>query len=186
MRIEYAATIDDFVEAEMCQFSHSAVGKKWKAQGLILAPVLFALMFFILSGSNMERLIGATIAGVLYCIIYLMRFESTLRKRVRKFKLEQWGTDAPSLISIDANEDRLLYRCNDFETQFPWTQVSQAIDNGKGIELLIKKSELILIPASAFQDEENRAIWLRFCQDAVHAYRADAIEKPQFQDGSCT
>ena len=165
MKIQYESTIEEAVEAQFRLLKTSKVAKKWMLQGLIWAPLLFFGFYFGIPDEKNIKLIFASIAGIVFIIIYLSNYEKNIQKRIRKVLVEQIGHDEPVQSEYEFSQDALIFRKLGTEIRFVWDSVQEIVENDEDIEFKIAKGGIAVIPKRIFTSIEQKEEWLRFARN---------------------
>ena len=164
MKIQFESTIDEVVDAQIRLFKKSKSAKRWKLQGLILAPLLFIGFYFGIPDEQNIKLIFAFLASIIFIAIYLGTYKKTIKKRTKKLIIEQLGTDNPIPSEYEFNEEALIFRKMGTEIKINWNSIKKINENDKDIEFLIDKGDIAIIPNRIFASAKQKEKWLKFAK----------------------
>ncbi|HKQ03831.1 MAG TPA: YcxB family protein [Blastocatellia bacterium] len=105
MIVEFNATLDDLVDVTMRSLARSKLLRPWNWKGLLTTVLLAGLPWFaIMQGSLGRRLFVGVAVAIIAAAIYLLTYESTVEKRVRKLCLKLVGEDKPFRVEVELAE----------------------------------------------------------------------------------
>ena len=156
MIIHYESTIDEAVDTQIRLLKTSGVAKQWKLQGLIWAPILFFGFYFGIPDEKNIKLFFAFFVSILFLVIYFAIYKKSLKKKIRKFLIEQLGTDEPIPSEFEFTEENLIFRRLGTEIRFEWDKIEELIENDNDIEVRIAKGGIAVIPNRIFSGTEQR------------------------------
>lgn len=165
MKIKYESTIDEAVDAQFRLFRNSKIISKWKMEGLIFAPLIFAIFYFGLPDTKTVKLIFAIGSSLLFIAIYLGIYKTIFRKRVKKLLIEQLGTDKPMSCEYELDDTGLVFRRVGMELKFQWSNLTEINDSVGEVELIFGKMGIAIIPKRIFESEYQKNEWLRYINE---------------------
>lgn len=165
MKIEYEATIDEGVDAQWRLMEHLNTVRKWKWQGLIFTPIVFALLYYAIPDTQGVKLVFATGSSLLYIAVYLGTYKRTMRKRMRKLLVEMFGSDTSYPCEYEFEEDGLAARIHGTEIKFQWSSFTEIIETDRDLELVVGKNGIAVLPRRAFQSEQQENEWLNYVRE---------------------
>jgi len=168
MKIKYDSTIDEAVNVQLRSCELSKTARKWKWEGLIFAPLLFVGFYFGFPEEKTVKLVYATMASILFIVLYLCRYKKTLRKKIRKLVLEKLGTDKPIPSEFEFNEDGLIFRQSGTEIQLQWNTVKKISEDDKVLEFIINNGGIAIIPKRIFENEQQKNEWLTYAKQRTN------------------
>jgi hypothetical protein len=169
MKIEYKSTIDDAVEPHMRLALSSRIVRKWMLYGLIWVPVIFFGFLFFLPDRAIVRIICGSGASLVFIIFWLMRYKKHYANRIRKYVVEQSGTDKSIKCEYELTNEYLIFRKMGAETRFNWDIVKELKENVHDIEIRMEPSGIAIIPHRIFKDQIQREEWINFVKDKIEA-----------------
>ena len=167
MKIQYKSTIDEAVDAQMRLLKTSGVAKRWKLQGLFWTPILFFGFYFGIPDEKNVKLIFAFFVSITFIVIYFATYKKSLKKKIRKFLIEQLGTEEPVHSEYEFTEGNLIFRKLGNEIRFKWDKVEKIIENENDIEVRIANGGIAVIPNRIFSEAEQRNEWLNFIKNKI-------------------
>jgi hypothetical protein len=167
MKIQYESTIDEAVDTQIRLLKTSSVAKRWKLQGLIWAPILFFVFYFGIPDEKIVKLVFGFFTGIIFVIIYFATYKKTIKKRTRKFLVEQLGTEEPISSEYEFTDENLIFRKLGTEIRFEWDKVEKLIENKNDIEVRIYKGGIAVIPNRIFSGTEQRDELLNFIKNKI-------------------
>lgn len=168
MKIKYESTIDEAVTAQLRFISLSKTLRRTKWGGLLYVPIIFILVYFIISGEMVEKITSAVLTSVLFILIYLALYKQAIKKKTRKLLIESFGTDKPVPSEYEFVEDGLIFRKLGTEIKFQWNKVKEINENEKMVEFIIENNGLALIPKRIFENEQQKNEWLNYAKQRTN------------------
>ena len=165
MRIQYESTIAEAADAQIRLFEKAKTAKKWKLQGLIIAPFVSVLTYYIIPDEQNVKLCFAVFAGITFIIVYFVGHKKSIRKRTEKLLSEHLGSDQPYPVEYELDEESLIFRRMGTELRFDWNGVKEINEGDKDIEFVIDKGGIAIIPNRAFANPQERQEWLDFVKN---------------------
>lgn len=164
MKIKFESTIDESVDAHFRSMELSKIAKKWKWDGLIIAPILFAGFYFCLPDTIAIKLIFATGSSMLFIAFYLGGYKKFTKKRIKKLLIENFGTDKPLPCEYEFEEEGLIFRRMGTDIKFQWSKVTKINETDKDFELIIGKTGIAVMPKRIFENEQQKNDWIAFAK----------------------
>ncbi len=169
MKIQYESTIDEAVDSQIRLLKSSGVAKRLKLQGLIWAPLLFTGFYLGIPDEKNVKLFFAFFVSILFILVYFATYKKSTNKRIRKFLIEQLGTEDPVSSEYEFTEEHLIFRKLGTEIRFEWNSVEKLIENENDIEIRISKGGIAVIPNRIFSEIEPKDKWLNFIKSKINS-----------------
>lgn len=139
IRIEFDATLDEFVDVHMRQVRRSKMSKRWRLRSMISGGVvgsgLAAVVLDGLSGRpHGNGMVAAVLFGGLVGSMSGPLYDRTLASRVRQMVSEQYGV-LPRRCEIELRPTSLWVRQDGVEMALDWTTAEAVEDTADGVEV---------------------------------------------------
>ncbi len=168
MKVEFDATLDDFVDLNMRVRKRSRALRRsnWK-----MATVFALLMGFMgftqgagpLLANVLTGCRDAAIAGVAF-ILLLSALRPWEKWRIRKFYREQLATDGPIKIEVEISDSGVLVKQHGAQITYGWKSINSVEDSGDAIEIW-KAGGPIVVRNRAFNSPGTRIEFLELCRN---------------------
>lgn len=165
MKIKFESTIDEAVDVQLRLIELSKTAKKWKWEGLLFVPIIFAGFYFCLPNTIAIKLILSMVSSLLFIVIYLGSYKKLTRTRIKKLLIENFGTDKPLPCEYEFEEEGLIFRRMGTDLKFQWCKVTKINETEKDLELIIGKTGIAVIPKRIFENEQQKNEWVAFAKE---------------------
>ena len=165
MVIQFDSTIDEAVDVEIRLARQSNSFRRWKRAGFIWAPLLFLGFYFGVPDTPTAKLVFATLASLAFILIYPRSYDRILRRRIRKYLVEQLGTDKPIPCEYEFSEEGLTFRKMGVEIKLQWNTVKQINENDEDIEILTHTGGIAVLRNRIFSSPNQKDEWLKYARD---------------------
>jgi hypothetical protein len=140
IRIEFDATLDEFVDVHMRQVRRSKMSKRWRLRSMISGGVvgsaLAAVVLDALSGRpHGNDMVAAVLLGGLAGSMCGPLYDRNLASRVRQMLSEQYGAGLPMRCEIELRPTSLWVRQDGVEMALDWTTAEAVEDTADGVEV---------------------------------------------------
>jgi len=163
MRLVYDATLDDHVHASFRHFETSGEATTFFRFGVLLTPVVLLFPALTTSNKSLGFQVGLA-AALLYLVVFLLRYQSFLRRRFRRMTIKALGGEGPFAAEVETDAEGITSSSQGQQIKFLWNSLVQVADTDDGIELLFAPSGVLVLPPHAFADDGERTSWLAHLQ----------------------
>ena len=129
--------------------------------GLLAGIVVFAL----LPESFTVKLVVASLAAIGGAVLYPLLYQKTLRRRLRKYCLEQLGTEEPFPVEVELSPEGVCTRQKTAQIIFEWPNVEAIQETSDSIDILTRHGGIVVVRKRAFESPEAMR---RFTEEAQH------------------
>lgn len=164
----------DFTSADMADVMQRTADRSaslggWVRQSTsVWALLLSVVLFFLLPGESLARLVFAAVFFVAAYALYGSWVRRGRRDRFVKYVREQLGGDGPFRCVVEISVDGIIVKQGDVEMKRAWSGVKKVVEATGGIEITSSHNSLLLVRDRAFPTAELRAEFLQ----AVRNYMA--------------
>ena len=169
MKVEFDATLDDFVDLAN-RVSERSKALKSSRRKLIGFCAVMCGFVFVISAHGFGSLWADVIVGCIGALISVAVYSALLRiirplfkGRFRALYREQYGTDGPIRVEVEITESEILVRQHGIQIVFGWKSVRAIEERGDSIELWRPGGPLI-VRGRAFDSMEKRSEFLDLCK----------------------
>jgi hypothetical protein len=156
--------MEEVVEASYRLAEMVGTVRKMLWTGLLLAPFIFLITYFIWDRSSVGFVIGI-VATVLFAIWHLLSYRDQCRRQIRRMMKKALGTDQPVPCEFELTGDHVIFRKQGTEFRFDWDRIVEVVDTDDAIELITEPAGIVRIPRRIFRDGEQLASWTAFIRD---------------------
>ncbi len=167
MKVEFDATLDDFVDVNMRirKRSHVLRSFNWKVT-MVVALTLGFMEFMRGDGplwwNALAGCRGAVIAGGVFFAL-LTVLQPIDKWRIRRFYREQFATDGPIQVEVEISESGVSVRQHGAQITYEWKSIKSVDDRVDSIELW-KPGGPVVVRNRAFDSAEMRYEFIGLCR----------------------
>lgn len=159
VKLNYNQSVDDIVAFNIHHLNHSKTGKKALMIQRLVGPIMFIVMFFVITMiSDIPAWywgISFAIAAVLWVIFYPKSVVKQVEKRVRKMIEED---DNKGLIGdrvVEISENGIDVTTDYSKVNHSWESVNKIEQDEKYIYIYQSSMSAVMIPKSIFDTDED-------------------------------
>ena len=162
MKKEYNATLDEVVHANFRLTELAGTVSKQKWFGFVWLPIIFLVIYCIIPRNQIESLILACIASLVYIPVHLLTYKNQIRKQLRKAMIKALGTDQPTPCEYELTQEGFLFSTMGQELRCSWRNVTQLVETADSLEIIMKPTGIAIIPKRIFSDPSELQQWMMF------------------------
>lgn len=175
MRVQFDATLDDFVDAALRQAAHSSVMKGWRWQEVGLTGVLCGIVCSALSaGPFGNRLFWGLFGGAISAALYPWIRRRTLNRRLHKYFREQLKTSGPVEIQVEVSASGISTWQLGSQATHDWTAVETIQDTPDSIDIFTASGGVIVVRKRAFRSELEQKEFLALARQ----FHSERTQRP--------
>jgi len=161
MRVQFDATLDDFVDASMRRLARSKRFRKWRWDGLLTTGLMAWLAIYALFPGPFAKkmLAGFLVAAVTACI-YPFTIRSTVTRRLRKLCREQIGTDGPVRVQVEITDKGIWTKQQNTQIIHEWANVEVIQETDDSIDFIMRCGTATVVRKRAFESQETKREFL--------------------------
>ncbi|MAX24275.1 MAG: hypothetical protein CMJ19_07205 [Phycisphaeraceae bacterium] len=166
LKKEYQSTVEEAIEVQYRLCKQSDYLRRFKFYGLLWAPFMFALFYFMTSKDDHGVVWGLAVSGT-FIVIHMATYDKILRRRFKKTVLEKRGHNQPITAQYELDDQGLTFQSQGNSLTFQWQTITQMIVTDKDIEFRIKPQAIALIPCRVFDSDQEKKQWIEFAQTKI-------------------
>ncbi|HEX8202440.1 MAG TPA: YcxB family protein [Isosphaeraceae bacterium] len=156
MRIQFDATLDDFVDVYLRQLRRSKVASGWRRDGVIWAGLIAGLVVFgIIHEPLPLRLAFGGLGALPVALLYALQYQAMLGRRVSQYYREQFGTDEPVRILVELTPAGIWVMRRSTQMIFDWRNVETIRDQPDCIEISMRDGGYLVVRNRAFESPDQ-------------------------------
>jgi hypothetical protein len=158
--VRFDFTIEDLVDAGQRNADRSRVVQRMRQTTMLGGGILVtAVLFFVVPGPTLLRLLVALTAGFLAAMAYPSLRRSAVRERLKAYWLERLKSAGPFTCEVDLTAEGITVRQLSTTTSTPWSALASVTEVPDGVEILGKKGGFILVRERAFASPEAKRVF---------------------------
>lgn len=152
MRVQFEYTVDDLVDVQLRALKRSAAARAWHWRDLVITSLLSGvLLFAIIPGETIGRLIVGAIGLILGALLYPIVNESTVKRRLRKLFQENAAPDKIFTCEVELCESGVHTRQNGVEIIYRWENVKEVQETKDSVDIHADRGGLVVVRKRAFK-----------------------------------
>jgi len=157
MRVEFDATLDDFVDVSMRSLARSKQIRKWKWNGSLSTGLLTWLAIYaFFPGPSVKKMAAGFIGAIVAACIYPFTYRSTVRRRLHKLCREHIGTDGPVLVQVEISDKGIWTKQQNTQCINDWVNVELIQETDDSIDFFMRNGTATVVRKRAFESEESK------------------------------
>jgi YcxB-like protein len=178
MRIQFDATLDDFVDVATRCLARSKQIRKWRWDGLLTSGlVVWLAISYLFPGSPTKKLLVGCLGAIAIACIYPFTYRSTVNRRLRKLCREQIGTDGPVTVQIELTEKGIWAKQQNTQIIHEWVNVETLQETEDSIDFFMRDGAATVVRKRAFNSEESKREFLDLARHYLQLYRQPSSTK---------
>jgi len=145
MHIQYDMTVDDIIDGQLRTIRRSGVQQRWRIESCAYVGVIAALLVLVLVREPMYvGLVLALVAGGAGALTQWYTYESTMRKRLKKFIEEAYKKEVPQRFHAELRPDAIWTQTGYMQIIYDWRDVIDIVEGADAIEILMNGGYLLV------------------------------------------
>jgi YcxB-like protein len=152
MRVEFDATLDDFVDVTTRCLARSKQIRKWRWEGLLIIGLIAWLVIYALfPGPFANKMSAGFIGAIVAVCIYSFTDRSTVSHRLRKLYREQIGTDGPVRVQVELTDKGISTKQQNTQIFYEWANVEAVQETDDSIYFFMRGGTATAVRNRAFE-----------------------------------
>ena len=178
MRIQFEATLDDYIDVHECLMARSKVARSWQLQGAaataLLSGLIAGIIVFVLSRTVEGGMISAIIAAIASAAISGILHRNTVKRRMYKYWREQFGDRTSFPVEMEITESGI--RTSQLGTQmiFEWANVEEVKETKDTIQFYMRSGGGVFVRKRAFESTEDEQQFIKYTQRYLNISRTSS------------
>jgi hypothetical protein len=170
VKVAFDFTLDDMVDVaeRAANRSRTVMGMRSQAR-LVVSVVSAVIVWLILPGAYMFRLVAAAAAAGIGWYLYPADQRKMHRKKLRQFFIEQFGGEGPFRCEVELATEGLIVTQAGARTVREWASISAVLDTTDSIEFVARASGTLVVRNRAFKSQSEHAEFLRLARSYAHS-----------------
>jgi YcxB-like protein len=171
MRVQFDATLDDFVDVTTRCLARSKQIRKWRWNGLLTSVLIVWLAVpYLLPGSTPKKLLAGFFGAIITVCIHAFTYRSTVNRRLRKLCREQIGTDRPVTVQIELTEKGIWTKQQNTQIIHEWANVETVQETEDSIDFFMRDGAATVVRNRAFNSEEAKREFMDLARHYLRLY----------------
>ena len=172
MRVEFYATLDDFVDVTERSLKRSKEVRSWSWSNFIVSTLLAGSVFFLAARSSAISKFSFALIGFGIAIVIYPYFHRVLgKRRLLQLCREQIGSGGPVKIEVELSEKGVWTKQLETEILRHWAAVSKIEESHDSIDVVLLDGTMIAVRKRAFQSEEEKQSFLQLANHLLQTSR---------------
>lgn len=181
MRVQFDATLDDFVDVMSRCLARSGKLRSWRLDWLSTQCfIVWLAIYALLPGSTGKRTLIAVIGAAIGVCIFPFFNRSSQIRRLREMTREQIGSDGPVPILVELSEQGISTKQLKTQIFHEWSRVAAIEETDDSIDFFMHDGSATIVRKRAFTSAEEKDEFLKFAQKHFEAAR----QAPSFPKGT--
>lgn len=165
MKVQFEATLDDFVDVTRRSMARSQQIRKWRWQNMLLSTAIAGfIVYLIMPGASGEKLFLATIGVIVAVCLDPIISRSGLNRRLRKLSRESLGSDGPVTVQVELSATGVWVKQQNIQITYEWMNVEEIQESSGSIDFFMKNNLMVAVRNRAFNSEAVKAEFLEIAQ----------------------
>src|SRR5581483_9855994 len=157
MRVEFYATLDDFVDVSERSLKRSKAVRSWWANDQIVSALLIGTgCYFVFPGGFLAKITSAFLGYSGYYLAHPYIQQSRVKRRLRRLCQEQIGTNFPVKIEVELSERGIWTKQLETEPPQNWKTVSNIEKAQDSVDIVMQNGGITAVRNRAFSSEEEK------------------------------
>jgi YcxB-like protein len=157
MRVQFDATLDDYVDVATRCLARSKQIRKWRWDGLLTSGLMAWLAIYALfPGPFAKKMLAGFIGAIVAACVYPFTYRSTISRRLRKLCREQIGTDGPVRVQVELTDKGICTKQQNTQIIHEWANVAVIQETDDSIDFFMRDGAATVVRKRAFESEETK------------------------------
>lgn len=107
----------------------------------------------------------AVLVGIFLAVINLTTCNGRVKKSLRKYLIEAYGSSGPYDSEIELNETAIRCSLGSTKLEVDWSDVSGLIEQPEDFEVLVGKQQSVVVRRRYFVSDVEYDTWLNFARE---------------------
>ena len=174
MRVRFATTLDDVVDANLRALSRSKVDQSWSWEDIVYAVLFFGVFLYaVIPEDRAIRLLIFVSAMALWAVTYRHVGGFFTKRYFRRFFKERLGDDVPYDVTVELSPGGISTRWLAQRWDFEWASIETILETPDSVDFHTRFGGILVVRKRAFDSPGA----MRQFVELAERYRADA-ERP--------
>jgi hypothetical protein len=171
MRVQFDATLDDFVDVTTRCLARSKQIRKWRWDGLLTSGLIAWLAIYVLfPGPPVKKMLAGFMGAIVAACIYPFTYRSTVNRRLRKLCREHIGTDGPVTVQVELTEKGIWAKQQNTQIIHEWANVEMIQETDDSIDFFMRDGTATVVRKRAFESEEAKREFMDLGRQYLQLY----------------
>jgi hypothetical protein len=172
MRIEFYATLDDFVDVALRSLKRSKEICSWWSNDRIASALLIGTAcYFVIPGSLTAKIASVLIGYCGYFLAHPYIQQARVKRRLSRLYEERFGANFPVKIEVELSEKGVWTKQLEAEVLQSWKTVSDIEEVQDSVDIVMHGSEILAVRKRAFQSEEEKRQFIELANRFLQSSR---------------
>jgi hypothetical protein len=178
MRIQFEATLEDYLDVHERLMARSKVARSWQRQGAaataLLSGLLAGVIVFILSRTTESGLVGGIIAATVGAVISGLMHRNTVKRRMYKYWREQFGDRTTFMVEMEITESGIWTSQMGTQSTYEWANVEEIKETEETIQFYMRNGGAVFVRKRAFKSPEDEQQFIGHAQRYLDISRSSS------------
>ncbi len=183
MKVQFDATLDDFVDVYFRASARSKVVRRWRSINSLATGLIAGTLLYTVIPNWPDNLIMGFVGVVGGTAGYRLMQKKLIEQRLQKYLREKLKDEGPYSIEVETSRDGVIVRQCGNEIRYSWPNIESIVETSDSIDFIECHGGILVVRNRAFKSTDAQLSFLRDARD-YHGNCGKEIASDRAQGGA--